>query len=111
LLELPRLGSGRRGAGERAAISLSLELRADALFIDDRKGIQEAQRLGIRTARMLSLVDRAAELGLIDDLPSALHHLLHSTPFFAGQEVLRVVDDLLRRDEERRQRRPPPTTA
>jgi predicted nucleic acid-binding protein len=102
--DIPRLGQGKRGAGEKAAIALARELEADALFIDDKKGIQEAQKRGLKPVRMLTLVDRAAELGLIDKLPDVLEHLLHSTPFYAGKEVLKVVADMKRRDFERKQK-------
>jgi predicted nucleic acid-binding protein len=42
--DIPRLGQGKRGAGEKAAIALAREFQADALFIDDKKGIQEARK-------------------------------------------------------------------
>src|SRR5437764_750595 len=35
------------GAGESEAITLALELHADALLLDDRKARQEAQRRGL----------------------------------------------------------------
>jgi predicted nucleic acid-binding protein len=102
--DIPRLGSGRRGAGEKAAIALAREIGADILFIDDKKGIQEAQKRGLKTVRMLTILDRAAERGLIDNLPDVLDSLLNSTPFYAGKEVMKVVADMKQRDFERRQR-------
>ena len=101
--EVPRLGQGKRGAGEKAAIALAREIHADALFIDDKKGIQEAQTRGLKPVRMLTIVDRAAERGFIDNLPEVLEFLLNSTPFYAGNEVLKVVADMKRRDFDRKQ--------
>jgi hypothetical protein len=40
---------------------------------------------------MLTIVDRAAERGFIDNLPEVLDTLLNSTPYYAGKEVLKVV--------------------
>jgi hypothetical protein len=73
------------------------------LFIDDKKGIQEAQKRGLKAVRMLTIVDRAAERGFIDNLPEVLDTLLNSTPYYAGKEVLKVVADMKQRDFERRQ--------
>jgi predicted nucleic acid-binding protein len=101
--DIPRLGQGKRGAGEKASIALAREIRADALFIDDKKGIQEAQKRGLKAVRMLTIVDRAAERGFIDNLPEVLDTLLNSTPYYAGKEVLKVVADMKQRDFERRQ--------
>ena len=101
--DIPRLGQGKRGAGEKAAIALAREIQADALFIDDKKGIQEAQKRGLKPVRMLTIVDRAAERGFIDNLPDVLASLLDSTPFYAGREVLKVVAEMKRRDFERKQ--------
>ena len=102
--DIPRLGQGKRGAGEKASIALAREIQADALFIDDKKGIQEAQKRGLKAVRMLTIVDRAAERGFIDNLPEVLDTLLNSTPYYAGNEVLKVVADMKQRDFERRQK-------
>jgi predicted nucleic acid-binding protein len=99
--DIPRLGHGKRGAGEKAAIALAREIQADLLIIDDKKGIQEAQKRGLTTVRMLTVVDSAAERGFIDNLPDVLDSLLKSTPFYAGKEVSKIVADMKRRHFER----------
>jgi predicted nucleic acid-binding protein len=101
--DIPRLGHGKRGAGEKAAIALACEIQADVLVIDDKKGIQEAQKRGLKTVRMLTLVDSAAERGFINDLPEVLDSLLTSTPFYAGTEVSKVVAHMRQKDLERKQ--------
>jgi hypothetical protein len=53
---------------------------------------------------MLTLLDLAAERGLISNLPEVLDSLLNSTPFYAGKEVSKVVVDMKQRDFERKQR-------
>jgi predicted nucleic acid-binding protein len=80
-----------------AAIALAREIQAGVLLIDDKKGIQEAQKRGLKTVRMLTIVDWAVERGLIDNLPDVLDSLLNSTPFYAGKEVSKVVADMKRR--------------
>ncbi|WP_337177488.1 hypothetical protein [Paludisphaera sp.] len=101
--DIPRLGRGKRGAGEKAAIALALELGAASLLIDDKRGIQEARRRGLATARTLALLDRGAEVGLIDDLPVVLDRLFGETSFHAGGEVSKIVEEMKERDRARKQ--------
>jgi predicted nucleic acid-binding protein len=63
--DIPRLGHGKRGAGEKAAIALARELHADIVLIDDKKAIQEARKRGLRPVHMLTVLDAAAEQGFI----------------------------------------------
>lgn len=51
--------------GEAEAISLGLELGADLLLIDDRKGRNAANARGLATAGTLAVLELAAERGLI----------------------------------------------
>jgi predicted nucleic acid-binding protein len=53
------------GAGERHAIALAEELRADALLIDDRAGRREAERRLLPIQGALGLIDLAARHGFI----------------------------------------------
>ncbi|OJW16335.1 MAG: hypothetical protein BGO49_18450 [Planctomycetales bacterium 71-10] len=100
--DIPRLGRGKRGAGEKAAIALALELGAAALLIDDGRGIQEAHKRGLTTVRTLALIDRAAESGFIDDLPDVLDRLFDGTSFHAGAEVWAIVAGMKERDRARK---------
>jgi predicted nucleic acid-binding protein len=52
--------------GERDAILVALELKADLLLMDDREGVEEAVRLGLVVTGTLGVLDRAAEKGLVD---------------------------------------------
>lgn len=54
------------GAGEREAIALAKELRADAILMDERKGTKEAQRHGLIAIGTLAILERAAARGLLD---------------------------------------------
>lgn len=62
------------GTGEREAISLALEVRADLLLIDERAGRQEAEARHIAVAGTLAVVLQASLRGYID-FPEAINQL------------------------------------
>ncbi len=72
-------------AGERAAIELAVSLDADLLLMDDRKGVNAAQRKGLRVTGTLGILDLAARRGLLD-LANAFHRL--SRPNFRRPEAV-----------------------
>src|SRR5215470_11366198 len=57
--------------GEREAIALAIELRADAFLSDDGNAIKEALQLNIPTVRLFTILESAAERNLLD-LPDAI---------------------------------------
>ena len=71
--------------GERAAIALALELRADRLLIDERDGRAVAARLGIPVAGTLAVLRDAAVAGHVD-LATAFDRL-RKTTFRASQSL------------------------
>ena len=53
--DIPSLGrKGLRGAGEKAAIALACQERADAILMDDKTGQREATKRGLRPIWMLA---------------------------------------------------------
>jgi uncharacterized protein len=62
-------------AGEREAIELAVELRADLLLMDDRDGRTLALSLGLAVTGTLGVLERAEGQRLLADLPSALEQL------------------------------------
>lgn|SRR5690349_23963235 len=52
--------------GEREAIALAAEVRADVVLIDDQAGRQEALRRSLRVAGTLSILDDGDQAGLVD---------------------------------------------
>ena len=85
------------GAGEAEAISLARELCADAILIDERKGIQAARQLGLFATGTLGVLELAAEKGFIA-LPEAVASL-RQTNFRVFSHLL---DEALQRNRQRR---------
>ena len=52
--------------GEKEAITLALQSRADLLLIDERDGTAAARALGLTTTGTLGVLDPASTRGLID---------------------------------------------
>ncbi len=73
-------------AGEREAIQLALEQRADLLLIDERKGRFEARRRSIATTGTLGVLLAAGRRGLIDT-EAAYERLITETTFRASPDV------------------------
>lgn len=84
---LEHLVSSTLDSGERAAIALALEMKADLLLMDERAGVEEARRLGITATGTLGILARAAERGLVR-LPSVLARL-QTTNFRVRPEMIR----------------------
>jgi predicted nucleic acid-binding protein len=70
----------RLDPGERAAIQLALEIKADLLIVDDRPARQAATGLGLKITGLLGILDEAATLKKID-LLGALVRLRNETNF------------------------------
>ena len=71
--------------GEREAIHLAEELRADLLLLDERAARKVAASRGLTTSGTLAILDRAAEKGLVD-FPQALQQL-KQTSFYLSPSV------------------------
>ncbi|HEX6900868.1 MAG TPA: DUF3368 domain-containing protein [Thermoanaerobaculia bacterium] len=67
-------GLSRLDPGERDAILLAEELRADLLIVDDRRGRDAARSRGIEIMGLIGVLDRAADRGLIS-VPDTVERL------------------------------------
>jgi predicted nucleic acid-binding protein len=90
---------GSIGPGEVEAICLAIELKADALLVDDRKARHVASLRGICVTGTLGILELAAVRGLIE-LP-AIFAELRKTDFRIADELL---DDAIRRDAARKKK-------
>src|SRR5437868_4599871 len=78
--------SSKLDPGERDAILLAEELRADQLIIDDREGRREAQKRGLLTIGTLGVLREASVQGLVN-IRAAVKRL-EATSFHIAPEVL-----------------------
>ena len=101
--DIPSLGTkGLRGAGEKAALALAQEVRAEAILMDDRTGRREAKTRNIEPLWMLSVLDEAAEQRLVTDLSQKLVYLEQKTTFYVSRDCKRIIEGMKRRDLERK---------
>ncbi len=85
--------------GEREAFALALELKADAILLDDKNALPEAKRLNLQTIALFTLLERAAARNLID-LPAAVA-AMRKTSFRLPPEP--AIQAMLERDAMRKQ--------
>jgi predicted nucleic acid-binding protein len=72
--------------GERQAIALALDLKADLLLMDERAGVKEARRLGLSATGTLGILTLGAERRFVN-LALALEKLLQ-TNFRVRPEII-----------------------
>lgn len=75
------------GAGGTAAISLAIELKADRVLIDERKGYKAALQRGLYATTTLGLLEEASHRGLID-FEMTIDRLAKATTFYVTEDVL-----------------------
>lgn len=81
----------RLNSGEAEAISLALELRADAILIDERLGRREAEKLGLRAIGVLGILADAKHRGLVVSLTPLIAELRAKIGFRISAELLEMV--------------------
>ena len=84
-------------AGEAAALSLAVEIHADAVLVDERRGHEVAQTLGLRTIGVLGILLRAKTERLLPAVSPVLDALQREAGFWVSEslrkEVLRVAGE------------------
>lgn len=83
--------------GEAEAIVLAIELKADALLIDEKKGRKIAQEHGIIITGLLGILINAKVENLISEVKPILDKLIFETGFRISpklyQDILKKVDE------------------
>ena len=85
--------------GEAEAIALAVEMEAEQLLIDERRGRLVAARLNLRYTGILGILVEAKSQGLIDRVKPLLDALINQAGFWVAEplynSVLRLVDEEL----------------
>ena len=73
--------------GEAEAIALTVELEADQVLIDERRGRLIAKRLDIRVTGILGILVEAKSRGLISKVKPLLDSLRHEAGFWVAESL------------------------
>jgi predicted nucleic acid-binding protein len=88
---IPDVSLDRLHPGEREAIILAEQLKADLIVLDEKAARQIAAERGLNVTGLLGILDEAATRGLLD-LPAAVERLRRTT-FRVSPRILKSLLD------------------
>jgi uncharacterized protein len=88
------LGAKGIDAGEAAALSLAVEIRADAILIDERLGHEIALRLGLNTIGLSGILLRAKAVGILPQIAPVIEALERDAGFWISEKLRAKVLEL-----------------
>ena len=78
-------------SGEAAALSLAVEIHADAVLIDERRGYEVAVQLGLRAIGILGILLRAKSAGFLPAVKPVLDALQRDAGFWLSESLRKQV--------------------
>lgn len=78
-------------AGEAAALSLAVEIHAEAVLVDERRGYEVAVQLGLRTIGILGILLRAKSAGFLAAVKPVLDALQRDAGFWLSESLRKQV--------------------
>jgi predicted nucleic acid-binding protein len=78
-------------AGETEAIALALDVKADVLLLDEKRGREAARSFGLTVAGVLGELLHAKKAGLLNELRTEISRLRAEAGFFLTPEIERFI--------------------
>jgi hypothetical protein len=73
--------------GEAAALSLAVEIHADAVLIDERRGHEVALQLGLHPIGLLGILLRAKAVGIVAQIAPVIEMLERDAGFWISEKL------------------------
>jgi len=90
---------GELDPGESESIALALELNAERVLIDERRGREVAKRLNLRYTGLLGVLVEAKAQGLIAEVKPSLDALINQAGFWVAKPLYDSVLKLVGEEE------------
>jgi len=87
--------SNELDTGEAEAIALAVEMQADQVLIDERRGRLVASRLNLRYTGILGILVEAQNKGLIAEVKPLLDALINEAGFWVSEPLYNSVLQLV----------------
>ena len=90
--------SNQLDRGEAEAITLSLELNADILLIDEKRGRKIATEYGIKITGLIGVLIDGKQMGLIENVKPLLDRLIYEIGFRISPKLYDYVLSVIKED-------------